>query len=135
MKRIHDVVASLNKSKIFAGVVMILLNVASKYISIKLSPSQETYLKKYISREVFIFATCWLGTRDIYVSLGVAILFFIITTYVFHEDSPVGLLEKEEVRPVAKDELENAIKILKRAKEHDEEKIKDELYNFYMFKQ
>jgi len=136
MKQIHDVVIRLNNSKVFAGVIMVLLNIASRYITVKLSPSQETCLKKYISRELFIFATCWLGTRDIYVALGVSLLFFIVANYIFNEDSPYGLIGRDDDdKPVPKEELDNAIKILKKAKEQEEEKTKDELYNFYVFKQ
>ena len=106
---IHQAVTTINKSKIFAGVVMILLNIASKFVHIKLTPSQETYIRKYISGELFVFATCWLGTRDMYISLGVAVLFFIFTTYIFNEDSKIGLLPKQDgdALPVKKEELEH----------------------------
>ena len=135
MKQIHAVISSLNKSKIFAGIVMILLNIASKHVHIKLTPSQELYLKKYLSRELFIFATCWLGTRDIYISLGVSILFFIMTTYIFHEDSPIGIIQKHDPdEPINKEEVDRAWSILKRAKEQ-EDKTNQDVYYYYMFKQ
>ena len=35
--------ASLNNSKFFAGLVMIMMNIGSKYISIKLTKSHEKY--------------------------------------------------------------------------------------------
>ena len=38
----------LNNSKFFAGLVMIMLNIGSKYITIELSKSQEQYLKNKI---------------------------------------------------------------------------------------
>ena len=37
----------LNSSKFFAGIVMILLNIGSKYITIELSKSQSSIIKKY----------------------------------------------------------------------------------------
>ena len=36
---------SLNNSRFFAGLVMIMLNIGSKYVTIELSKSQEQYLK------------------------------------------------------------------------------------------
>jgi hypothetical protein len=134
---IHKAVMSLNQSKMFAGVVMILLNIASKFVHIKLTASQEAYVRKYISGELFVFATCWLGTRDLYVSVGVALLFFIFTTYLFNEDSKLGILPKHDdsALPVKKEEVEQAIRILKRERESKENKEKDELNEFFSLKQ
>ena len=134
---IHQAVLTLNNSKVFAGVIIILLNVVSKFVTIKLTPAQEAYLRDHISGELFVFATCWLGTRDLYISIGVALLFFIFTTYIFHEDSKIGILPKQDVNkiPVKKEELDHAIRILKRDRESKENKEKDELHNHYTFKQ
>lgn len=130
---IHSVVTQLNNSKIFAGLVMVLLNISSKYIHIKLTPAQEVYLKKYITRELFVFATCWLGTRDIYIALGITLLFFIGSTYIFHEDSPVGILPRQEGMTVKPEDITNAVNTLKKAKEQEEETAKTELFNHYNF--
>ena len=46
----------LNNSKFFAGLVMIMLNIGSKYITVELSKSQEQYLKNHIGRQLLIFA-------------------------------------------------------------------------------
>lgn len=131
---IHSVIMKLNKSKIFAGVMMVMLNVASKYIHIKLSPAQEAYLKTYITRELFVFATCWLGTRDIYVALGITLLFFIVTNYIWHEDSPIGVLSKQDIQEgmtISPEEVTKAVDTLKRAKEQEEKDTKTELFNHY----
>jgi hypothetical protein len=133
---IHKAVLSINNSKIFAGMVMILLNIASKFVNIKLTPSQELYIRNNISGELFVFATCWLGTRDLYIAIGVTFLFFIFTEYIFNEESTIGIIPKHdgEALPVKKEELENAIKILKRDRESKENKEKDELYEMFSFK-
>ena len=51
----HKRIGSLNSSKFFAGIMMILLNIGSKYITVKLSKSQEAYLRNYVLREILIF--------------------------------------------------------------------------------
>jgi len=131
---IHSVVSKLNKSKIFAGFIMVLLNISSKYIHIKLTPSQEVYLKKYITRELFVFATCWLGTRDIYIALGITLLFFIVSTYILHEDSPFGVLPRQEgMTTISKEDITKAVETLKIAKEQEDEHTKTELFNHYNF--
>lgn len=131
----NTIIQQLNKSKLFAGIVMILLNIASKYVHIKLTPSQEVYLRKYITRELFVFATCWLGTRDIYIALGITLSFFIVTNYILHEDSPIGILSRQEGMdvPVKQEDIASAIKVLRRAKEQEEESSKNELFNYYNF--
>lgn len=131
----NKVIQQLNQSKIFAGIIMILLNISSKYIQVKLTPSQEVYLRKYITHELFIFATCWMGTRDIYISLGVTALFFVITKYIFHEDSPIGIMPKQEGMevPVKQEDITSAINVLRRAKQQEEEVSKNELFNHYNF--
>ena len=56
IQEIHKRIMSLNSSKFFAGVIMILLNIGSKYITIELSKNQEQYLKHYVGRVLLLFA-------------------------------------------------------------------------------
>lgn len=83
---------SINGSKLFAGLVIITLNISSKFVTIKLSKSMEAYLKYTFSRDVLIFAMAWMGTRDIYIALLMMLLFKIFATYLFNEDSRFCLL-------------------------------------------
>ena len=55
----------LNNSKFFAGVIMILLNIGSKFIVVQFSKSTEEYMKYSVSKQLLIFAMAWMGTRDI----------------------------------------------------------------------
>jgi len=59
----------LNSSKYFTGVMMILLNIGSRFVEIKLSDSMEAYIKYNVAREVLIFTMAWMGTRNIVVAL------------------------------------------------------------------
>ena len=77
----------LNNSKFFAGVVMILLNVGSKFISIQFSKSTEEYMKYAVSKQILVFAMAWMGTRDIYTALGLTAVFTILSEYLFNEES------------------------------------------------
>jgi hypothetical protein len=84
---IHTNIQQINNSKLFAGLMIITLNIASKFVNIKLSKTLEAYLKFTFSRQILIFAMAWMGTRDIYIALIICIVFNIITQYLFHEDS------------------------------------------------
>ena len=46
----------LNNSKFFAGIIMILLNVGSKFIAIQFSKSTEEYMKYTVSQQLLVFS-------------------------------------------------------------------------------
>jgi len=89
---LHNNIMSLNNSKYFAGIVMILLNVGSKFVPISFSKSLEEYLKNGLSKQMLVFAMAWMGTRDIYTALGLTILFTIFSEYIFNEESRLCII-------------------------------------------
>jgi hypothetical protein len=91
----HNHVKIMNNSKLFAGLMIIILNVSSKFVTIKLSKSMEAYLKYTFSRNILIFAIAWMGTRDIYIALAITFLFIVFMDYLFNEDSPYCCLPHE----------------------------------------
>ena len=117
---------SLNNSKFFAGFVMLIMNIGSKYISIELSTSQEKYLKYSLGRQLLIFAILWMGTRDIVIALLLTLVFILFADYLFNENSRYCLLP-EKMREfqdsldtdndgqISKKEIIDAINILKKA--------------------
>ena len=60
----------INESKLFAGLVMLMLNIGSRYISLPFGKSAEEFLRANLGSPMLIFAVAWMGTRDIYMSLG-----------------------------------------------------------------
>lgn len=82
----HKVLA-LNSSKIFAGIMIIILNISSKFVTIKMSKSIESYLKFTFSRDILVFAIVWMGTRDIYIALFMTLIFIFCVDYLFNENS------------------------------------------------
>lgn len=87
LEKIHTNILSVNSSKLFAGIVMITLNMGSKVIPIQFSKSAEEYLKYSLSKILLIFAMAWMGTRDIYAALILALIFILCSEYLFNEDS------------------------------------------------
>jgi hypothetical protein len=86
-EKIHGNVMNINNSKFFAGVIMIMLNVGSKFIPIQFSKSAEEYLKKSLSKIMLVFAMSWMGTRDIYTAVLLTGVFVILSDYLFNEES------------------------------------------------
>jgi len=92
---LHNYIDSLNNSKLFAGLMIIILNIASRFVTVKLSKSMEAYLKYTFSRQILIFAIAWMGTRDIYVAIVITLVFMIFMDFLFNEDSRFCCLPAE----------------------------------------
>ena len=119
----------INDSKIFAGLMIITLNIASRFVNLKLSKTVESYLKNTFSRQILVFAIAWMGTRDLFVALFITIIFSIVTGYLCNEESAfcilpetftdyhVGLLNDEaECKSFTKEDIEKAFKVLEKAR-------------------
>lgn len=87
-------ITSLNSSKLFAALVVITLNISSRFVTLKLSKSMENYLKFTFSRDVLIFCIAWMGCRDIYISFIISILCSFAIDYLFNEDSMFCILSE-----------------------------------------
>ena len=93
--KVNSHVYTLNDSKYFAGVMMILLNVGSKFITIKFSKSTEEYIKYSVTKQILVFSMAWLGTRDIYTALGLTAIFSVLSEYLFNEESSMCIVPHE----------------------------------------
>lgn len=94
-KDMHNKILDLNTSKMFAGLMIITLNIASKFVTFKFGKTAEMYLKYTFSRQILVFAMAWMGTRDIYVAAGLTIIFIVIFDFLFNENSSLCVLPNE----------------------------------------
>jgi len=137
----------LNNSKFFAGVIMILLNVGSKFIQIQFSRSTEEYMKYTVSKQLLVFAMAWMGTRDIYAALGLTAVFTILSEHLFNEES-VFCIVPERYRvlktlelsadtdgdgKVSETELAAAISVLEKAKREKQQQAQRQAYTKFDF--
>lgn len=124
---ILEAVSSLNNSKYFAGLVLLMMNIGSKYITIELSKTQEQYLRNVVAKQLLIFSICWMGTRDIIISIVLTASFNVLTEHLFNEESKFCILppnwrairdaiDANGDNVISEDEINNAIKIIERAK-------------------
>ena len=84
--------AAVNQSKIFAGIMIITINIASKFVNFRLSKTTESYLKYTFSRDILIFAIMWMGTRDILVAACMTLLFMFFMDFLLNENSAFCIL-------------------------------------------
>jgi hypothetical protein len=94
-KDMHKKILDLNTSKMFAGLMIITLNIASKFVTFKFGKTAEMYLKYTFSRQILVFAMAWMGTRDIYVAGGLTLVFIFIFDFLFNENSSLCVLPNE----------------------------------------
>jgi len=134
----------LNNSKFFAGVVMILLNVGSKFIQIQFSKSTEEYVKYSVSKQLLVFSMAWMGTRDIYTALGLTAVFTILSEYLLNEESSLcivphkyrvlhKLIDTNDDGVVSEPELAAAIAVLEKAKREKQRKAQKDAYSKFDF--
>jgi len=89
MIEIHNrLVAAANNSPLLAGICMLVLNVGSRYIDVGFSKQQEKAIAKFLAREILIFAVCFMGTKDIVLSIILTGSFVVLSDHVFNESSP-----------------------------------------------
>lgn len=132
----------LNNSKFFAGVIMILLNIGSKFITIQFSKSTEEYMKYTVTKQLLVFSMAWMGTRDIYTALGLTAVFTILSEYLFNEESSLcivpekyrvlhKLIDTNNDGEISETEISSAIAILEKA--NRERMRKEQKHAFSMF--
>jgi hypothetical protein len=144
VSQLNHRVMYLNNSKFFAGIVMILLNIGSKFITIQFSKSTEEYMKWSVSKQLLVFAMAWMGTRDIYTALGLTAVFTILSDYLFNEESHLcivphkyrvlhKLIDTNDDSVVNDIELSAAIAVLEKAKREKQRKAQKEAFAKFDF--
>ena len=138
MNKITDTVQSLNKSTYFAGLVMITLNIGSRYVDLNLGESVEMFIKQNITREILIFAIFWMGTRDILTATILTSVFVIVTQFFMNSDSSMCLLSDNYKRLkldlnsdgiISDEEINQAMLTLEKAKGQKENQRNMDLVN------
>jgi hypothetical protein len=139
---VNNHILYLNNSKFFAGVVMILLNIGSKFISIQFSKSTEEYLKMNVTKQLLIFAMAWMGTRDIYTALVLTAVFTILSDHIFNEESPYccvpekyrilsKLADIDNDGQITEQEFNDAIVVLEKAKKDKQKMNQRQMFTLY----
>jgi len=75
-----DILRILNTNTFFLGTMLLLLNVGSRHLVDEFSTNPEEYSRNLVMRRIAIFAVCFVGTRDIVVSIVLTAAFIIIST-------------------------------------------------------
>jgi len=126
----YEKVNLIGSHKMFIGISMILLNLISRFVELRLSKGQEMFLRN-VGREILIFIVAFMGTRDIVIALILTGIFIVLANYVFNEESKFcilpkklkqlsNVLDKNNDGVVSQKEIEDAVKLLDKAKKQDQ---------------
>jgi len=134
---LHNNILAINSSQVFSGIMIIMMNLGSKYVTIELSKSSAEYLKLSVTRQLMIFVLAWMGSRNIYIALGLTAVLVILTDHLFNHDSQFcivpheyrvlkNVIDTNGDGVISKEELDNAINILEKANKEKQMKIQKE---------
>lgn len=88
LHHIQHGVRILNTSTVFAGIMLLLLNVGSRFIIHELSHDDNEYSQNLILRRLAIFAVCFVGTKDLLTSIILTAAFVILSAGLFRGKGP-----------------------------------------------
>ena len=118
----EDITGSINNSKYFYAITMILLNMGAKYLEMDLVDSHRQFLSSKAIRRIIIFTVSFVATRDVIASLIITASFVILVLNLFNENSEYCVIPKSFKKidtnndgKVSPEEIKNAYEILKRA--------------------
>ena len=84
---VRNLFSPMNDNKLMVGIIMIFLNIGSKYIDFGFSKTQEQALRNGLAKEMLIFAIVFAGTRDIVIAILMTASFVALSDYIFNENS------------------------------------------------
>tara|TARA_A100001015_G_scaffold30530_1_gene33966 strand:- start:2080 stop:2526 length:447 start_codon:yes stop_codon:yes gene_type:complete len=131
---------SIEKNKLFIGVMMIMMNIASRYVELKFTKGQEAMIRN-VAREILIFIIAFVATRDLFISLILTAVFIILANFIFNENCKYNIVPKRYKNvinemdfnndgKVSDEEIKKAEDILKKAKKQTKLTNKINMLNY-----
>jgi hypothetical protein len=93
---IAEFLESVNGSRLLVGILMIFMNLASRFIVIDLSKTQKQFFDNAVLRQVLIFSIAFVGTRDVVIALVLTAVFTILVDGLLNEKSPLYMLPRSD---------------------------------------
>ena len=113
---------------------------------VEFSKSTQEYMKYTLCKQILVFAMSWMGTRDIYTSLGLTAIFTILSEYLFNEESQLCVVPPEyrvlhkladtnNDGVVTDTELAAAVAVLEKAKKDKQKKEQKDAFLKFDYRQ
>jgi hypothetical protein len=118
--------SNLNNNTLFIGILTLILNMGGKSVSFKLNKKQEYLFNNSIMKSILIFGVFFTTTRNIFLAIGLTVLFYLLVNHFLNDESKLCIMPKKLKEfesmidsnndgVISAEELENAKKILKSA--------------------
>ena len=82
---------NFNTSPYFIGLMMLTMNLGSRFLGLEMSKGQETFFSHPWIRRFLIFVVFFIGTRNIWVAFWLAFTAILLIGYLFNENSSLCL--------------------------------------------
>ena len=106
----------LSESKLFIGLIMVVVNIGARFIIDELSDEHREIIKNKYFRKVVIFCSVFMATRDIIVALIVTGIFAVLMNEIL-ADSNESTKESDKDTASVKQQLDKHIDELKLIKD------------------
>lgn len=118
-----------DNSKIFAGFMLLIMNISTKYVKFQLSPSVESFFKNSFGMELLVFIMLWIGTKNLLISLALTAVFIIVFNFLLNEKSQFSILPESFTQyynglnngspnvTISEEEIKNAKRVLQQARD------------------
>jgi hypothetical protein len=88
LDQVNNAVGFLNQNTFFAGIMLLLLNVGSRFIVHEFSADDKEYRENILIRRLCVFAVCFVGTKDVLTSIILTAGFVILAGGLFRGKGP-----------------------------------------------
>jgi len=81
-----DIIAILNNNKVFAGCMMILMNIGGRHILTDLPKNMDKVFDNVWMRRFIVFCIAFVATRDINIAIFIMLMYILLFTYMLDEN-------------------------------------------------
>jgi len=97
------VLGSFNTNLYFVGIMMLILNLAGRFIAMEITKEQEQFFQNPWVRRFLIFVVIFVATRNLIISFWLTIIVVLLIGYLFNENSAFWIIGKGGQKEVSKD--------------------------------
>ena len=88
------ILGTFNTNLYFVGIMMLILNLAGRFIAMEITKEQEQFFQNPWVRRFLIFVVIFVATRNLLISFWLTIIVVLLIGYLFNENSAFWIIGK-----------------------------------------